>query len=219
MGNTLTGTKGQPVIDTTPSTVTDIQAVANYAALVGNRKVGTTTQRNAAQTAGAPLVWEGLEWEDTTDGHTYKYRSGSFVATDFGNWTTYTPTLTNLTLGTGGSSFCEWRDEGHWAHVRLRFTLGSSGFTVGTLPTATLPVAMSAPFSTNARLDNDATYFDTSATQTFAGDLSCIASSTTAVRFLAWPSSVGLAQPVTATAPFTWAAGDVLSVEFGYRTA
>jgi len=79
MGNTLTGTKGQPVFNTTPSTVVDLQADADYAALVGNRKTGTTTQRNAAQTAGAPQVWEGLLWGDTTDGFEYRYTSGSFV--------------------------------------------------------------------------------------------------------------------------------------------
>jgi hypothetical protein len=44
--------------------------VGKYAALVGNRRVGTTAQRNAAltedPTLSTPGSWNGLEWWDTT---------------------------------------------------------------------------------------------------------------------------------------------------------
>ena len=47
-----------------PSTAADLNIVGDYAALVGNRKVGTTDERNTATTNGE--VWPGLLWRDTT---------------------------------------------------------------------------------------------------------------------------------------------------------
>ena len=58
---------GAPEIDVDPG------LVADYAAKVGNRRVGTTAERNAA--AGKDL-WESLIWGDTSDGNEYK-RTGS----------------------------------------------------------------------------------------------------------------------------------------------
>lgn len=52
-----------------PQDAADLTEVAAYAAKVGNRRVGTTDQRNAA--IGTSDVWEGLEWYDTTDDNTY----------------------------------------------------------------------------------------------------------------------------------------------------
>lgn len=70
------GTHGSPLYNSSPQTVADLQAAVDYAALVGNHKVGTTSQRDAASGSEA---WDGLFWSDTTDGKTYKRVSGGWV--------------------------------------------------------------------------------------------------------------------------------------------
>lgn len=60
------GPRKQPQFKGTgaPATAADLNIVSNHAALVGNRKVGTTDERNTATTNGE--VWTGLVWRDTT---------------------------------------------------------------------------------------------------------------------------------------------------------
>jgi len=94
------GAKNQPqFLDAgAPDIAVDPNAVADYAAKVGNRRVGTTAERTAA--AGADL-WEGLIWHDTTDGIEYKRLSGAWVpwVSDSGwinvafaaNWSSFSP--------------------------------------------------------------------------------------------------------------------------------
>lgn len=76
------GPKNQPRFDATkpPDLGVDETLVSEFAALVGNRKVGTTAERNAATTASSGKeVWDGLEWEDTTLGICVVRRAGSWV--------------------------------------------------------------------------------------------------------------------------------------------
>lgn len=79
MARDSSGTQNQPQYSATGASAdaTDLSEVANFAALVGNRKVGTTSQRTTA--AGAD-VWEGLLWADTTTGIEYRYTAGAWVA-------------------------------------------------------------------------------------------------------------------------------------------
>lgn len=74
------GAKGQPQFldGGAPDLATDSNILADYAAKVGNRRVGTTAERNAA--AGKD-VWEGLEWDDTTTKKVYRRIAGSWVQT------------------------------------------------------------------------------------------------------------------------------------------
>jgi len=72
-----------------PDVALNPKQAAAYAGKVGNRRVGTTAERNAA--AGKDL-WVGLLWGDTTDGNDYKYTSGGWITTyENGAWVT--PTL------------------------------------------------------------------------------------------------------------------------------
>ena len=78
------GTKNQPQFldGGAPDLANDNNILANYTAKVGNRRVGTTAERNAA--AGKD-VWEGLEWFDSTLDRAYTYRSGSWrMQADYG---------------------------------------------------------------------------------------------------------------------------------------
>jgi hypothetical protein len=79
MSRDTSGPKNEPQYAGTgaPADAADLSEVATYAALVGNRKVGTTIQRNAATSTTS--AWEGLLWGDTTDGLEYRYTSAAWV--------------------------------------------------------------------------------------------------------------------------------------------
>lgn len=62
--------KGGPVFNAEPNTVGDFNANREYAELVGNRKIGTTAERDAAT---GNKVWQGLEWFDTDLKRTFYY--------------------------------------------------------------------------------------------------------------------------------------------------
>lgn len=77
MGFTAGGSpKGGPLFNATPQTVADLNAGRAFTEKVGNRRVGTTTERNAAT---GTEVWEGLEWADTTEDRVYIYLDGGWV--------------------------------------------------------------------------------------------------------------------------------------------
>lgn len=82
------GTKNQPQFSDNGAVdlAVDSNALADYSAKVGNRRVGTTAERNAA--TGKDL-WEGLEWWDTTVGGVYRYIAGRWQY--FGRLPTWTP--------------------------------------------------------------------------------------------------------------------------------
>jgi len=71
------GNRGQPTFPTNeaPDLGVDEEAVSNFAAVVGTRRVGTTAERNALI---APELFVGLAWGDTTDGAEHKYLSGGW---------------------------------------------------------------------------------------------------------------------------------------------
>ena len=80
------GPKGQPRFPATdaPDLGVDEEIVADYAAKVGNRRVGTTAERDLAASSGD--VWEGLLWGDTTTGLEYKRVGGAWVTAIAGNF-------------------------------------------------------------------------------------------------------------------------------------
>lgn len=98
------GPKKQPRFKGTgaPATAADLVIVSDFAALVGNRKVGTTTERNTATSNGE--VWEGLRWKDTTLGVEFEYISGGWVRIAWASGNVVCP-------GTGsGASPVYWSD-------------------------------------------------------------------------------------------------------------
>lgn len=72
------GSHNQPQFLTNgaPELGVDENLVADYAAKVGNRRVGTTAERVAAT---GKDVWDGLVWGDTTDGLEYKYHGSQWT--------------------------------------------------------------------------------------------------------------------------------------------
>lgn len=86
------------------------------------------------------------------------------VGTGLLAWTAYTPTLTNFTLGTGGTVTCAYAKLGKIVHVRIDLLAGTSPSITGT-PTISLPVTAAAnyvsgrtPLNTFDLLDGSTNY-------------------------------------------------------------
>jgi len=173
--------------------------------------------------AGYPTSpYSGQYADDAAQGVLVRSSGAAWSRAGFSPWVSYSPTLTNLSEGTGGAAlkFAEWRYEGDSVHVKFAVTLGTTGGAfMGTIPTMALPVPAVAFSTPNEYLNvKPLTLYDVSANQTYEGRISAIAASTTTVRLLGAPGT-GVAQPITAASPFSWAAGDQVVGEFTYRVA
>jgi hypothetical protein len=134
-------------------------------------------------------------------------------------WASYTPTLTNMVIGTGGSAkgTLEWRNEGDQIHVRGYLILGSSGQSMGSVPTMTLPVpaaAISAPYQW---VGTCGSLNDVSAATVATLAMFRFNNGNTTVAVLS--NATGTPTNISSTAPFTWAAGDAIYVDFIYDPA
>jgi len=96
MARDSSGTKNQPQYAGTgaPADAADMSEIANYAALVGNRKIGPSSARTTATGAD---VWEGLEWWDTTLNTVFVMQSGTWRASGTG----LVPVIPASVAGTG----------------------------------------------------------------------------------------------------------------------
>ncbi len=130
-------------------------------------------------------------------------------------WTTWAPTLTNLTLA-DGTVLAKYRRLGKTVDFRFKFKLGASS-AVGTSPMFTLPAAASAEFVASPDFDRIGfgKLFDTSTTAVRDADPILISgSSSIQINHMA----AGVTTNTTATVPWTWAVGDTLSVWGTYYT-
>ena len=139
-------------------------------------------------------------------------------------WTTFTPTWTNLTVGTGGSALNQgaYMNAGKLYVVRTRTVLGTSGASVGTNPQMTLPNSSSfvaavtnaggtISLGTAGLLDaGTATYWAFVAPQ-----------DSTKIQLRLLRSEFVWLQTSTPTAiqPMTWVAGDEIVTQFMYEAA
>ena len=127
-----------------------------------------------------------------------------------GAWTSYTPTLTNLTLG-NGTLDAKWRQIGKMVDVYFSFTLGSTS-AVGSTPTFSLPV--------NSLLGSIAynLYLQDAGVGTFIGFANLGA---TSVSFYSANSSTTYTTygNVNATTPMTWTTNDFMRCLISYEVA
>lgn len=127
-------------------------------------------------------------------------------------WTSYTPTTTNITLGTGGTATGAYVEAGKLIHFRVKVVLGTGGALTGS-PTVTLPVAASGTRTVNAVV----TMFNTSAASGTATKIGAASNSSTTVLLVRDDASAVLG----ASSPFgeAWASGDELLITGTYEAA
>lgn len=128
-----------------------------------------------------------------------------------GDWTTYTPTLTNLTIGNGTVS-ARYQQIGKLVNVFVRIGLGSTS-SVGTSPSFTLP--------TNVQTNGVQGFAGYDRFGVGAGPLGFILSASN----VCYPLSLNAGgsflayNTMTATNPFTWGTNDAMFFQFSYEAA
>lgn len=151
-------------------------------------------------------------------GHVQFYDNGSLVFNS-GPWSSYTPSLSNLTIGNGVITGLYAR-VGKSVFVNLLITLGSTS-SVGSTVTFTLPVTGSANYiysGANGTTFATAYYLQPS-TQSFTG-LIRMNTNTTAQFIVSGVSGSFInTTGITSGVPFTWATGNQFMATFYYEAA
>lgn len=130
-----------------------------------------------------------------------------------GAWTSYTPTTTNVTLG-NGTLVAKVKQIGKTVLFEIQLTFGSTT-VIAAPPTFTLPATAAR---SNWRTRGLA--FDSSAGASGYFDVSGVADTTGEVIAKTNPTTAGSnIVNVSATNPFTWATGDVLTISGEYEAA
>ena len=177
------------------------QAVSTFA---------TTTARDAAITS--PVEGQ-LAYINLNDIITY-YDGSAWRNLVFSSaWVAYTPTLTNITLGSGGTSAFYYQVVGKQVNVRGRIVLGTAGSLTG-IPSFTLPVnavTSNQFWNTSVRLLDfgTETYLGQVSLSTTGAQINCIGASGTYATSLS----------VNGTRPMTWTLNDQMDISFTYEAA
>lgn len=142
-------------------------------------------------------IWNGTAWTYVT-------------GTKFIEWTSFTPTWTNLTAGNATQSFA-YSEHGNTMFIEGRMTLGSTS-SVGTNPSFAIPNSRT---STGFLLGGFLRLEDTG-TQNYFGQLLI---STVSIEL--YNLNVGATYPTLATmnstTPHTWASTDVIHLGCSFR--
>lgn len=136
-------------------------------------------------------------------------------------YTSYTPALTNATLG-NGTLTSYYKQIGKHVHYYGRFTLGSTS-AVATGPRVALPVTASSNYTVAAQTYTIGTiYYEDTGVSGYLGLPSLGAASgltTFSTASLAASGTYVQTSGVTSTAPFTWATGDSMAWSVNYEAA
>lgn len=185
--------------------------------MYGTARFADATARNAA----IPSInrVKGMTAILTSDEVTYLYDGGAWKAWS-SDWISYTPTLANVAIGTGGSAAntAQYRYEQGRVRMKGSAILGTTGASVSGTASFTLPVAAATPPRDWWLLAGSAEFYDLSATVNYLASAFLNASSTTTFTILG-PGTNGARVATGATSPFTWAAGDALGYDFVYDPA
>ena len=228
-----TGTQVPPSMATIRSTIPTgslkFVAVIGYVTIAQGASSVTTgnfignpallhTQVVANATARAMIIpVEGMQVYQLDDDAKYVYTGSEWLAFDT-KWQTYTPTLTNLTLGSG-TSVGKYKRSGKDCEIDYVFTLGA-GSAVGSNPEVTLPFNRVAsgygtdflqPAIGNAVIVDEAS----------AAYPGSVTTSQTKFRMYAHTASgtYTTLAAITATVPITFGSTDQLGARFKYQMA
>lgn len=142
-----------------------------------------------------------------------------FLVSAYPDWTTWSPTVANFTVGTGGNAgvTARYAAFGQTVICTVVGVLGTSGMSVGGSVTITLPLtATSLPAGVTRLPVGDCIFGDAGV---LAYDGMVEKTSTTEVRLQAksTPSSFLTLGNISSTVPFTWAASDWFTASWVYE--
>lgn len=134
-----------------------------------------------------------------------------------GTWATWTPTYTNITVG-NGTVVAKYTQIGKTVIGRWSLILGSTS-SIGSNPNLTAPVSTNADYNSSTDFwVGGASILDSSGPAGWNGYVFMNNSNT--LRLLSNNSQTDTRNAsLTATKPFTWATGDIISITFTYEAA
>ncbi len=212
VGTTDTQTLTNKTINLTSNTVTMTKAQLNTAVTDADVATLAGTETLTNKTLTSPAINSGVLDAATTLGGV----SGTTLAADQTAWSTYTPTLTGITLGNGTLS-ARYKQIGKTVRVSLSLTLGTTT-SVTSGAAVSLPVAASA---SNLFAGGTIRCYDTSSASIYGGVVG-FEGNNAAQLYVHITGGVGSSASlslVNTTVPFIWAASDKLLVEFSYEAA
>ncbi len=179
---------------------------------LAEQSIATFSSAGARNSAITSPVEGQLAYISSSDSFTYHDGSGWQNLLFASAWIAYTPTLTNITLGSGGTSAFYYQVVGKQVNVRGRITLGSTGALTG-VATFTLPVnaILSDQFWQSGCILNDSG-------TTFYQGVVRVGTSTATVLATNAAGTYTTAVNTSATIPFTWGSSDVINVGFSYES-
>jgi len=146
------------------------------------------------------------------------YNGSAWLAYDT-TWQTYTPSLTNITLGNGSLTGCEYFRTGKKCSVKFRLKFGTTT-GMGTDPTISLPLTSAALNATaNIPILGWGQYFDISGGSPFPCAVEHASTTTATIRAFAANGTFLTPQVITAATPFAFAVNDELAGDFEYDLA
>jgi hypothetical protein len=165
----------------------------------------------AARTAAIPTPVLGSKTVLTSTEIIYRYNGTTWKEWE-SDWITWATAPTNLTVGTGGSAATVQRYKyvGGRIWFEYRYVLGSSGASMGTSPTINFPISVALVVTGGSLATGDGAIRDVSVPSTPAYVRVNVTSATTGII----QTYTGTTASITATAPMTWAAGDILAGGF-----
>lgn len=157
---------------------------------------------------------------------TSPYFSNDASPKGFPQWFAFTPSWTNLTVGTSGNTYNTgyFSMSGKTVSYRLAMIFGSSGPSMGSAPVFVLPVAPNTGYyRSSVGLAGNlgyATLLDSGVTEYF-GFIRISSADQTKAEVLAVDASAtyGRVGNISATVPFSWGSGDGLFVTGNYEAA
>ncbi len=167
------------------------------------------TWANAAARSAQTGMALGYKGTQTDTGVEYRYDGSTWKewSSDYITWST---APTNLTVGTGGTTVQKYKYVAGRIWFSYSYTLGSSGFSMGTSPTINFPISVALPVPAGSLATGDGAIRDVSVPSTPAFVRVNITSATTGIM----QTYTGTTASITSTAPMTWAAGDILAGGF-----
>ncbi len=230
LSGTLDGTYtigGTPTFPATVVTLTGLQTLTNKTltspvintATISNPTI--TADSISEYTAANGVTIDGLNIKDSALNTNNSVPNNALSNTgSFGSawaWTTWTPTITGITVGNGVITQAKYTQIGKSVFVKFLFTFGTTT-TLTSDPVITLPVT-STSLTGAFRCLGTGTFYDSSATSGVLAQPTYQSTTQVVFKCLYAGASYGTYSGSNSTIPFTWATGDEVSGEFVYEAA
>ena len=133
-------------------------------------------------------------------------------------WQAWTPTLTNLNIGSTGTQTARYVHAAGWVHYHYTATLAGSGISVGAV-NITLPVEPASHYVESVAIMGNASYLE-GGVANYVGNARLDSDGDAVdLKALATASNHLSSAPLSSTVPFTWGATDVIAVSGTYEAA